>query len=74
MLGWIGWSLCFSGNVLIGNRNRMGFIVTFVSECLLIVHAHNIADYSLAAACLAWMGLHVRNYLKWRHLDAPHRP
>jgi hypothetical protein len=39
--------------------------VTFVSEIILLLHSFGLQDYALSTACVAWMGLHIRNFIKW---------
>ena len=66
MIGWMAWVLVFLGMYLIGNKNIWGFAVCLVGGVLVGIDAWVYEHWSLFVSNLAFMGLHVRNILKWR--------
>ena len=55
------------GLLLIGNKNRFGFVVFFVANLLWTFLAMRLHIYGLMMVTIPAMVLNCRNYRRWRH-------
>jgi hypothetical protein len=70
---WFGVVWCFVGSVMVGNRQRSGYVLQFVGSFALAWHYALRAtppDWAMVAMSVAYCLLHVRNNLNWRRLEA----
>ena len=65
MIGWIGNGFIIVGAWLIGDKKRYAFLFSIVGELIWIWHSLAIGMYDLAAICLVFTVLAVRNWFKW---------
>jgi len=66
MLDWIAGAIEISGNWLIGNKKRTGFVLNFVCQILWIVVAIRAKVYGLLLVVVPGIIVNIRNFIKWR--------
>jgi len=64
--GHVGYALLVWSQVLIGNRNPAGWAVYFVANAIWLGIGWTIGMSSIWFWEIIFLGLAVRNYLKWR--------
>lgn len=64
-MGWIANILIVIGLWQVGSKVRNAFLWTGVGEALWFTHAVHRGLYDLAALCLVFAGLAIRNWWKW---------
>lgn len=64
-LGWFGTGLLVLGAWGVGNKARMAFLATVVGEACWILKAGVVGDTALATVCVVFLGMAIRNYIKW---------
>jgi hypothetical protein len=69
-IGWIGNAFVIAGCYGIGNKWRHAFLLTAVGEVVWIATAMLRGQYDLAAICVVFGVLAVRNWWLWGNDDA----
>jgi hypothetical protein len=64
-MGWIGNVLIVVGLWKIGNRQRSAFLYTLSGEAVWVIYSISLGMWDLAAICIVFAALAVRNYVKW---------
>lgn len=65
MIGWIGNIFIILGLWGIGNKNRKAFIFSVIGEILWIIKAVNDGSWDLAAICVVFAAVAIRNWFLW---------
>lgn len=65
-LSWIANAFIITGLYLVGNKKRGAFLYTITGETLWLVAAIGWQLWSMAFVCAIFVGLAVRNYIKWK--------
>ncbi len=65
MIGWIGNIFLLVGVYYIGNKQKVGFLLTAFGEIIWIAYSVTISLWSLVAACVLFFGMSLRNWYKW---------
>lgn len=65
MIGWIGNIFLLAGVYYIGNKQKVGFLLTAFGEIIWIAYSVTISLWSLVAACVLFFGMSLRNWYKW---------
>ena len=66
MLDWLAASFELSGNWLIGNKRRVGFLLCIVCNILWVIVAFKTGVYGLLLVVIPAFFINTRNFLKWR--------
>lgn len=70
-MGWIANAIVLWGMFLIGNKSRLGFLVTVVGELMWSAVGVVRGELDLMIICLLFAGMAVRNYVKWADTNKP---
>jgi hypothetical protein len=65
MFGWLGNVFTVVGLWKVGNRTRQAFLWAFAGECCYAVHLAARRDWAMLTACLLFLTLATRSYIKW---------
>jgi len=65
MLDWIAGITELTGNWLLGDKKRLGFILNLTCQVLWTIVAIKTGIYGLLLVVIPGMAVNVRNYLKW---------
>ena len=55
-----------AGAWLVGNRNRIGFLILMVSSILWFLAGGDNKMLGLRIVSVVFFGINIRNYIKWR--------
>lgn len=66
MIDFIAGGFDLSAAYVIGNKNRYGFILSFIGNAAWIYVAFKVPVYGLLLIVVPALLLNVRNFLKWR--------
>jgi hypothetical protein len=50
----------------VGSKHRIGWLFAASTEIPWTLYSIWLRQYGLLLACVAWAGVYVRNYLRWR--------
>jgi hypothetical protein len=64
-IGWIGNILIAVGLWGIGSKKRSAFLWSIVGESVWVFYSLTIGMYDLAAICVVFALLALRNWIKW---------
>lgn len=62
---WIGAVISYTGAILIGNKQRKGFLVFLVGDFILALPLIHTFNFGTLALLLAFAHINIKNYLKW---------
>jgi hypothetical protein len=65
---WWSWVLAFCGiigTLIVGRKNKVGWIVLFFNESLWIVYAIKTDQYGFIVGSLAYMAVYVKSHQLW---------
>jgi nicotinamide riboside transporter PnuC len=65
-IDWLATAAGLSGVYLLGNRNRIGFLVMMVASLSWMTVGFLINSIALMLGSLVFFSLHVRGFLAWR--------
>ena len=69
-MNWIAFVLILLGNLMVGNKNKSGFIVIALGSVVWTIIALKIMeDYALALTNISGTIIMIRNWIKWRNID-----
>ena len=66
MFDWIAAGFELSGNWIVGNKKKFGFLLLIICNVLWVVVAIKMKVYGLLLVVVPAFGINVRNFLKWR--------
>lgn len=64
--GWIGAALVLLSMWIVGNGNRVGFLVGAVAEGFWLIYAFSIGSVELAIMSVVFVGVYIRNWMLWK--------
>lgn len=65
-IDWLATAAGLSGVYLLGNRNRIGFLVMMVASLSWMTVGFLINSIALILGSIVFFSLHVRGFLAWR--------
>jgi nicotinamide riboside transporter PnuC len=65
-IDWLATAAGLSGVYLLGNRNRIGFLVMMVASLSWMTVGFLISSLALILGSVVFFSLHVRGFLAWR--------
>lgn len=65
-MNWLAFLLILSGNLMIGNKIKFGFIMIVLGSMLWAKIGFDLPDYALMAVNITGIMVMIRNWLKWR--------
>ena len=65
-MNWIAFLFVLAGNLLVGNKKKVGFLAIGVGSILWMVIGFQINDYALVMVNVTGTIIMVRNWLKWK--------
>lgn len=65
----LAMALTFIGLILIGNKNKFGFIFALLGNSIWIVLGFWIGSFGLLFANLVLIIIYIRNFIKWNKRD-----
>jgi hypothetical protein len=69
-IDWIAMFLTFSAIYLLGNRNRIGFVVMMLGNLLWCFIGFQAGSYAMIIANLGFFSMNVRGFVKWAAAQA----
>lgn len=66
MIDWLAAGFELSGDWLVGNKRKIGFVLKIICCVLWIVVAVKSGVYGLLAVVVPALFVNVRNFLKWK--------
>jgi hypothetical protein len=64
-IGWVGNACFVSGVIVIGNKNRSGFVYCTLGNACYVSQAWMTSNVALLCLSLFLMGLNIRAFAKW---------
>lgn len=68
-MNWVAFMLILSGNLMVGNKNKSGFITIAVGSVIWMVIGFKIKDYALVLTNISGTIIMIRNWVKWRNTE-----
>lgn len=68
-MNWIAFVLILSGNLLIGNKKKSGFVMIAVGSIIWMTIGFRIKDYALVLTNISGTIIMVRNWFKWWNIE-----
>lgn len=68
-MNWIAFVLILSGNLMIGNKSKSGFIMIAIGSILWMTIGFRIKDYALVLTNISGIIIMIRNWVKWRNSE-----
>jgi hypothetical protein len=67
LVGHIGYALIFFGTIIVGRRNKIGWILRFLGESIWLCLGIVLQLTSIYIWGIVFIFLEVFNYMKWRN-------
>lgn len=67
--GWLGAALVLLSMWVVGNGHRQGFLIGALAEAFWLVYAYTIGSTELAIMSFIFVGVYLRNWIKWQKSD-----
>lgn len=68
-MNWVAFVLILSGNLMVGNKNKSGFIMIAVGSVIWMLIGFKIKDYALVLTNISGTIIMIRNWVKWRNTE-----
>ncbi len=68
-MNWIAFVLILSGNLMVGNKNKSGFIMIAAGSIIWMMIGFRIKDYALVLTNISGTIIMIRNWVKWRNTE-----
>ena len=70
MWSWILAICGITGTLIIGNKNKLGWVVLFFNETLWLVYATHTKQYGFYLGSIAYMTVYIKNHRSWTKAEA----